>query len=117
MDDLKDCVINMLKSIGKIELLLDDEELILLHQLVLSLSNLLKLSVMQIKLCVIPLIKIRIVQACAVSLGDCAELKELKQAIRNNADDRIRISESAKISCICDPSVRDIYNKDDMVFS
>ena len=65
----------------------------------------------------IPLIKARIIQACAVSLGDSAELKELKQAIGNSADDRIRISESAKISCICDPSARDIYDKDDIVFS
>ena len=35
VDDLKECVINVLKSIEKIELLLDDEELILLHQVVL----------------------------------------------------------------------------------
>ena len=39
VDDLKDCAINVLKSIGKIELLLDDEELILLHQSVLFLTN------------------------------------------------------------------------------
>ena len=72
---------------------------------------------MQIKLCVVPLIKARIIQACAVSLGNCAELKEPKQAIRKSAEDRIRISESAKISRICDPSARDIYDKDDIVFS
>ena len=111
----------MLKSIGKIELLLDDEELILLHQLLLFLTNFKQLtdivSDANQALCVILLIEARIIQACTVSLGDYAELKDLKQAIRNSSDDRLRISESAKISCICDPSVRDIYDKNDIVFS
>ena len=75
-----------------------------MHQLVLFLTNFKKLTEIvsdaNQALCVIPLIKARIIQVCAVSLGDCAELKELKQEIRNRADYCIRISESAKISSI-----------------
>ena len=82
LDDLKECAMNALKSIGKYDLLLDKEKCELVHDLVKFLKPFKELTELVSDsnnfLGVIPLVKIEIEEICLMKADDIDEIKYLK---------------------------------------
>ena len=119
LEDLHGCAMNMLKTIGKHELLLDEEKSVLLHQLVVFLKLFKDLTDLvsdaNNSLDVIPLTKKRIKDNCTILPDDVTEIKNLKKEVASSIDVRLKLFDKAKVACMLDPSVREIFLKDDIV--
>lgn len=119
VDDLQECAMNMIKVVGKPELLLNKDESDLLHQLVLFLKPFRELTELMRDAnnssSIIPLVKQKFKDNCIEKLDDLSEIKELKHAIVSNIEKRLKLSVTVTLSCIFDPSVRVIFTKDHIV--
>ena len=86
LKDLFDCTMNMLKISGRLDLMLDDDEHILLNQLVTFLSPFKELtdivSDATNSLSIIPICKARIIDNCKNNADDVSDIKALKKAIK-----------------------------------
>jgi hypothetical protein len=120
LDCLMDCAMNSLKSLGKFDLLLDEEERDIVHGMVTFLRPFKELTELvsdsNNSLAVIPIVKKRIAELCATNAHDAEEIKSLKKVISGSIDKRFKLSKVATLACMLDPSTRDhIFKKDDVL--
>ena len=119
LKDLFDCTMNMLKISGRLDLMLDDDEHILLNQLVTFLSPFKELtdivSDATNSLSIIPICKARIIDNCKNNADDVSDIKALKKAIKTNIEKRFKLPQTAKVSCMFDPSVHVIFDRQEVM--
>ena len=117
LEDLHECAMNKLKTIRKHELLLDEES-VLLHQLVIFLKLFKDLTDLisdaNNSLAVIPFMKKRIKDNCTILPDDVTEIKNFKKAVASSINVRLKLSDTAKVACMLDLNVREIFLKDDI---
>ena len=103
---------NMLKSIGKSDLVIDEDDFHLIKSLKDFLVTFRELTEIVSdatnSLGVIPLIKAKIDEICTVEDEDPNELKKLKRKIATKVDSRFKISETAKLASTLNPAIRDV---------
>ena len=64
---------------------------------------------------VIPLITTTIKEICKFRPDYLPEIIALKKANGSSVDGRLKVSNTAKLACMLDPSVRDTFKKEDIL--
>ena len=102
---------NSLKMTGNYDLCLTDEDKEILIELKAFLQTFKELtdivSANEPHLGLIPLMKSAIVKACRTKDGETGLIRDLKTAVLRNVEKRFKISNSVRMACLCDPSLKD----------
>ena len=110
--DLRHPVREVLKKLGKSDMILDKEDFDLLDQLrqfLKPFNDITKLlSENSPNLALIPLIRTSIKKTCQANQSDLPAIKRVKKNVTQHIDKRIPVNQLVKISAALDPSVRDI---------
>ena len=110
--DLRQPVREVLKKLGKSDMILDKDDFDLLEQLrqflttFSAITNL--ISENSPNLSLIPLIRTSITKSCQTSNADLPAIKRVKKKVLERMDQRVPMNKLVKISAALDPSVRDI---------
>ena len=110
--DLRQPVREVLKKLGKSDMILDKDDFDLLEQLrqflttFSAITNL--ISENSPNLSLIPLIRTSITKSCQTSNADLPAIKRVKKKVLEGMDQRVPMNKLVKISAALDPSVRDI---------
>ena len=108
IEQLYNGVKKLLKKIGKRELCLDEFDLKLLSELVKFLKpfqNLTEVVSGGNSLSILPLVKHKVASLLQVSSNDLPVIKKLKLACSSKLEQRLKLSKTAKLSCLLDPAV------------
>ncbi len=109
--DLRDHANEVLKSIGKYTMCLQEDDSDMLQQLRTFLAPFKTLTLLMSEaspnMSVIPLVRTKIQQTCASTTSDSEHMRKVKSLVLESLDKRIPISKLTKLSACFDPAVRD----------
>jgi len=110
--DLRQPMREVLKKLGKSDMILDKEDFDLLDQLrqfLTPFNDITKLlSENSPNLALIPLIRTSIKKTCQANQHDLPVIKRVKKNVMQHVNERIPVNRLVRISAALDPSVRDI---------
>ena len=116
---LSDVVNNCLKRIGKLELVLDADDLHALKDLIDFLIPFRELTELfsdnYNSMGMLPLFKVKIKHLCKVSESDTRGVKQLKVKIKSAIEKRFKLSNTVKLAAILDPAARSIIPREEAI--
>ncbi len=116
---LYDSTDNLLKKIGRRDLCLDEVDIQLLYQLVKFLKPFEALteivSASSNSIAILPLVKHKITTLLVHTADDLPEIKKLKVSCGAKLQSRFTLSNSAQLSCLLDPAVKNIFPNEEAI--